>query len=367
VSGTSNTDDSSAASTKTSTPSSSIQTYAVELTHTGATYTMSVGVGSPATTYTLLVDIGSSNTWIGSNKAYTVTSTSTKTSDTVSVTTRVGSFSGTEYTDTVTLSSNLVINKQSIGVASTSQGFNGYDGVLGLGPTDLTIGTLSPNSNSLIPTITDNLFSQGTIPSNLFALYFEPVGSVPIANGEIAFGQPDTSKCTGPITYAPITSSSPANTYWGIDASISYGAPPSTTILSTTAGIVDSGTSIILIASDAFQRYQQATGGILDKVTGLLTITPNQYSNLQSLFFTIGSTTYEFPPNACIWPRSLNSDIGGSAGNIYLIIKDIGATSGHGLDFILGVKFLERFYSVYDTTNARVGFATTSFTSATSN
>ena len=38
----------------------------------------------------------------------------------------------------------------------------------------------------------------------------------------------------------PITSTSPANNYWGIDASIAYG---DTTILSLTAGIVDTGTS----------------------------------------------------------------------------------------------------------------------------
>ena len=34
-------------------------------------------------------------------------------------------------TDTVTLSSSLVITNQSIGVASTAQGFNGVDGILG--------------------------------------------------------------------------------------------------------------------------------------------------------------------------------------------------------------------------------------------
>jgi hypothetical protein len=34
-------------------------------------------------------------------------------------------------TDTVALSPNLVILNQSIGVASTAQGFNGVDGILG--------------------------------------------------------------------------------------------------------------------------------------------------------------------------------------------------------------------------------------------
>ncbi|KAH9031975.1 hypothetical protein EDB84DRAFT_1562092 [Lactarius hengduanensis] len=33
----------------------------------------------------------------------------------------------------------------------------------GIGPVDLTLDTLSPDSNTPIPTVTDNLFSQGTI------------------------------------------------------------------------------------------------------------------------------------------------------------------------------------------------------------
>ncbi|OAX43681.1 hypothetical protein K503DRAFT_765642 [Rhizopogon vinicolor AM-OR11-026] len=38
-----------------------------------------------------------------------------------------------------------------------------------------------------------------------------------------------------------------------------------------------------------------------------------------------------------------------------------------GVDFINGYFFLQRFYSVFDTTNFRVGFATTAYTNATSN
>jgi hypothetical protein len=43
-----------------------------------------------------------------------------------------------------------------------------------------------------------------------------------------------------------VTIAYPASDYWGIDQSISYGSTP---ILSTTAGIFDSGTTLILIAS----------------------------------------------------------------------------------------------------------------------
>jgi pepsin A len=137
----------------------------------------------------------------------------------------------------------LVIDSQSIGVASDSTGLDGLDGLLGLGPVDLTEGTVS-NANQ-VPTVTDNLYTQQTISSEVLGVFFAPASSED-SSGELTFGGYDASKFTGSISYAPITSTSPASAYWGIDQSISYGT---TTILSTTAGIVDTGTTLILIAS----------------------------------------------------------------------------------------------------------------------
>ena len=63
----------------------------------------------------------------------------------------------------------------------------------------------------------------------------------------------------------------------------------------------------------------------------------------------------------------LNTAIGGDADSIYLVTADMGGDSGQGLDFVDGYAFIERFYYVYDSGNARVGFATTLFTHATTN
>jgi len=308
----------------------------------------------------------SSNTWVGANpnKPYVKTSTSVATGQSVAVQYGSGSFSGTEFIDQVTISPSLVIAKQSIGAASTSTGFQGVDGIIGIGPVDLTLDTLSPNTNSEIPTVTDNLFSQGTIPQHLISVSFEPITSLNQVNGELTWGGTDSSKFTGSITFTGITATSPSNEFWGINQSIAYG---STTILSTTAGIVDTGTTLVLIAHNAFTQYQSLTGAVADGRTGLLRVTSTQFANLKTLNFLIGGTTFGLTANAQIWPRALNTDIGGVAGNIYLIVGDIGTNSGSGLDFINGQTFLERFYSVFDTTNKRVGLATTPFTAATTN
>ncbi|KAJ7601049.1 acid protease [Mycena floridula] len=336
----------------------------VDVTDAAVTYVMDVGVGTPPTNYSLLIDTGSSNTWIGAQTKYTPTSSSTDTRQTVKVSYGSGSFSGTEYTDVVTLNDSLVIPKQSIGVSSSAQGFDDVDGILGIGPVDLTEGTVGGGSTP-VPTVTDNLFSNGTIPVESIGISYVPTTSATaVANGELTFGGVDESKITGEVSYVPITSSSPASNYWGIDQELTYNG---VTILSQTSGIVDTGTTLLLLATNAFQAYQKATGAKLDSQTGLLTVTEAQYDNMQSLIFNIGGTSFELTKNAQIWPRTLNSTLGGQEGQIYLITADLGSDIGQGLDFIDGFGFLQRFYSVYDTTNSQVGLATTPFTTAETN
>ena len=94
------------------------------------------------------------------------------------------------------------------------------------------------------------------------------------------------------------------------------------------------------VPTDAFQTYRGATGGTSDVDTGLLSIMQSQSSALQTSSFNIGGTVYDLSPNAQIWPRSLNTAIGGSSESIHLIIGDIGTNIGSGLDFINGYALL---------------------------
>ncbi|KAG2353564.1 hypothetical protein BDR07DRAFT_1196563, partial [Suillus spraguei] len=56
--------------------------------------------------------------------------------------------------------------------------------------------------------------------------------------------------------------------------------------------------------------------------------------------------------------------VGVREGSIYLVVYDLGTRSGSGLDFYNSYVFMQRFYTMLDTTRACVGFATTSFTYA---
>ena len=65
----------------------------------------------------------------------------------------------------------------------------------------MTVGTLSPDTTASIPTVTDNLFIQGTTTSNEIGISFEPTTTTPNDNGELTFGGTDSSKFTGSITF----------------------------------------------------------------------------------------------------------------------------------------------------------------------
>ncbi|TCD61234.1 hypothetical protein EIP91_008721, partial [Steccherinum ochraceum] len=133
-----------------------------------------------------------------------------------------------------------------------------------------------------------------------------------------------------------------------------------------TAGIVDTGTSLLLLNPDGFAIYQQATGAGFDETVGLISFTPEQFAALESLFFHINGVTFEFTANAQIFPRQLNTVIGGTPDGIYGIVANLGiprpVVPVFNSAFVNGMAFLERFYSVYDTTNNQIGLATTSFT-----
>ena len=67
------------------------------------------------------------------------------------------------------------------------------------------------------------------------------------------------------------------------------------------------GTTLILIATDAFNKYQKATGGVPDSATSLLTITSNQYADLQSIFLSVNVNGVCVLPLIGHWQRGVIS------------------------------------------------------------
>jgi hypothetical protein len=52
----------------------------------------------------------------------------------------------------------------------------------------------------------------------------------------------------------PITTTPPSSRYWGLNQSIRYGDSDSAPILENSAGLIDAGTTLILLAKGTFLR-----------------------------------------------------------------------------------------------------------------
>ncbi|KAG0052558.1 hypothetical protein BGZ83_002436 [Gryganskiella cystojenkinii] len=316
-------------------------------------YLITVGLGTPAQNVDVIFDTGSSDLWVQSS-AYdpSQSSTAKDLGETWQIQYGSGDASGEEYTDIATIGSYTFT--QEFGIASTADGFDGISGLVGFGPDDLSPIT---NTGENIPTPVDNLYKNGQISTNSVGVYFKAItdGSTQETNGEVTFGGVDSSKYSGSITYVPVTKTSPASEYWGIDvSSITYG---STKVTSTVHGIVDTGTTLILLSTSAITAlYKNISGAKLDNNSGLYTIPSAQVSKLQNITFTIGGVAFTLTPAQYTVPQNQVAYLGGQAGTTYTWIGSLGDNNA-GLAFILGQKFLENYYSVYDTTNKRVGLA----------
>ncbi|KAF8315705.1 acid protease, partial [Clavulina sp. PMI_390] len=296
----------------------------------------------------LIVDTGSSNTWVGAGTKYVKSSTGTSTGKSFDVTYGSGSVKGTEYTDTVTIGGLTVVG-QSIGVATSSSGFSGTDGIVGFGPVILTEDTVSGTTE--VPTLLDNLYSNGAISTEVLGVSFAPESGSDEddANGELTLGGVDTTKYTGTLTYFSKSTTSPYSYYWGIaTAGLSYG---STSLEGAANAIVDTGTTLIYIPTTAYNKFLTASGGTTDSTEGI-----PRYSTAPTGTFTItiGSVAYPLTPAQYLIPTAQLADWGLSTKYSWSWIADGGSVAAD-VNFIIGQKFLENYYSVFDTTNSRIG------------
>ena len=132
--------------------------------------------------------------------------------------------------------------------------------------------TLFPSTSKCVPTVTDNAFAQNLIDAREVGISFAPVMTPGATNGELTLGGTDPSKINGALTYVyvpsvvvrvlaltafttrPITTTSPASRYVGFEQTVSYG-DADRVILSKSAGITDTGTTLVLLATGASFLY----------------------------------------------------------------------------------------------------------------
>ena len=193
------------------------------------------------------------------------------------------------------------------------------------------IGTLFPNTSACVPTVTDNAFAQGLIDAHEVGISFAPTTSLEITNGELTFGGIDSSKFTGPLNFVyDISPSSSLCSHLRMSLlarlhpphllatslaltrpsptappeRLCSHPPPASQIrvllccsLPAVRNLLSPCLSVFGNANagstglDALATYQQLTGAVFDNNVGLLSLTPEQFGNLESLFFKIGDVS----------------------------------------------------------------------------
>ncbi|KAG8012585.1 Gastricsin [Nibea albiflora] len=281
------------------------------------TYYGPITIGTPPQSFLVLFDTGSANLWVDSIYCNTQacnahTKFNPQQSSTYTANGRsfylpygAGSLYGTFGYDTVNVGG-IVINNQEIGLSTNEPGRTfevaKFDGILGLSYPSISAGGETP--------VMDNMISQNLLNANIFAFYLSRGGQ---QGSVLSFGGVDEQLYQGQIYWTPVT----AETYWqiGVDG-FQINGRETGWCSQGCQSIVDTGTSMLTAPSNYLGYLMQAIGA-----------QQSQYGMHGYQFCTVAITPTYLP-----------------------------SQNGQPL-WIFGDVFLREYYSIYDRTNNRVGFA----------
>ncbi|XP_062276510.1 gastricsin-like [Scomber scombrus] len=315
------------------------------------TYYGAISIGTPPQSFQVLFDTGSANLWVDSvycntQACNTHKKFNPKQSSTYSANGRsfylpygAGSLNGVFGYDTVTVGS-IQITNQEIGLSTDEPGQNfvvaKFDGILGLSYPTISAGGETP--------VMDNMISQHLLGYNIFSFYLSRGGQ---QGSVLSFGGVDTSLYQGQIYWTPVTS----ETYWQIGVQgFQINGQENGWCSQGCQSIVDTGTSMLTAPSQYMSSIMQAIGAQRSQY-GMYMVDCSQIGNLPTLSFVISGVSLPLPPSAYIIQNGYQSCSVGITPT-YLPSQD-----GQPL-WIFGDVFLREYYSVYDRTYNRVGFAT---------
>ncbi|EJU04182.1 acid protease [Dacryopinax primogenitus] len=311
-----------------------------------------VQTGNGQTFPGMLVDTGSAFLWMNAGQTkYAPGPHSHSTNYTFAVGYGAGSATGVVYQDQVTIGS-ATVSEQYIGAATNVTAFHelvNFDGILGLGRDIGNNGSIQ--GLQVTPTFVDSLYNEGRISERTVGIYLAPFGEngTQTNAGELTFGGVDKSKFEGELVWAPQMQN---DRHWAVQIDgVAYGSQGLQN--GTSQAIVDTGTLPILLPFDAFfGLHNLINASIMDTgpLAGWLSVPPE--IDLQPLTFTIGGSDFPLPPEAYLIPESLYEHF-----NVTGPERPTWFASGGFGNAALGQKFLEMFYSVYDSDEDRIGFA----------
>jgi hypothetical protein len=314
-------------------------------------YFGTVEVGTPRQAFSVVMDTGSGNLIVPdencpskackSHRRYSERSSTTasevscdgsamhagETPDEISITFGTGSVKGRCLKDKVCLGSACAETVFIAAHDESAQPFESFDfdGILGLALTSMA----QTQAFSLV----DLLVKGKALHEPLFSVFMSNSDD---ERSEVTFGAIRHEHMASELFWVPVTGSSG---YWEITMEDITIGKEAKGICKDCRVAVDTGTSQLAGPSSIVDSLSQ----MLDVKAGC-----ENFDDLPDLGFVIGGRVLSLSPNEYV------ENAGGSC-RLALMPLDVPPPSGPL--FIFGIPFLQKYYSVYDWANSRVGFA----------
>jgi len=308
-----------------------------------------ITIGTPVQEFKVVFDTGSSNLWVPSEKCtqiscklhrrYDSSKSSTYKANGTAFEIEYGSgnISGIVSNDVVGVADITVKNQdfaevvKEDGMAFT---FGKFDGILGLAFDSISVGHATP--------VWYNLMNQGLVDQKVFSFWLARNTSG-MMGGQLTLGGYDKTLFRGDLHYVPLT----YQNYWQIKMDGVIFEWRNLCGDDGCKAIVDSGTSMITGPTKLVNMINGQLGCIISGSECSWLHCPD-FSTLPNLEFKINNISYVLTPQEYIMETG-GTCISGLMG------MDIAEPVGPL--WILGDKFMEKFYTVFDYENKQVGFA----------
>ncbi|KAL2093784.1 hypothetical protein ACEWY4_011096 [Coilia grayii] len=312
-------------------------------------YYGAISVGTPPQSVPVLFDTGSSNLWIDSvycnsracnvHQKFNPQSSSSFhwTSPRRMFNLQYGAGGMTAYLgyDTVSVGG-ISVGNQVIGLSATlGTAPTPFAGIVGLG--------YPQNSAGGQPTFMDTMMQQNLLSYDCVAFYLSSGES----GSEIAFGEVDYNKMRSQIYWSQVT----VENWWQINTQgFQINGQETGWCQQGCPTMVDTGTTQITMPAQPFYSLMQSIGA--QSYNDQFYVPCNAVSSLPTITFTIGGASFPVPATAYVDTSNPSN------GYCFLGITKtyMNDLSGQPM-WILGDVFLRLYYSVYDRSYNRVGFA----------
>jgi hypothetical protein len=318
-----------------------------------AQYYGSIQMGTPAQDLRVIYDSGSSNLWVSNIKPgllskhqyydHSKSSTYVANGTTFNIQYGSGPVSGVYSQESVSIGGVEVAeytfaevdNVKGLGPAYS---VGHFDGICGMGWDDISVDGVETPLRALV--------NSGKLDEPVFAFFLGSGG----ADGELTIGGVNSAHYTGDFHYVPVVEMIPGKTgYWEIvldDVQVNGAS-----ISSAKRGVVDSGTSLMVVPTNEIKAIADAVGA---KRLSIIPPFNKEYTidcsaDAPSIDFQIDGKTYSLSK------EDYSLDQGSGQCLFAFMGQDIPAPVGPLI--IMGDVFMRAHYCKFDVGQKRVGFA----------